>query len=187
MAEADLRLILASAAEKLRLCSIARRAASAAIFQIPERRPCPYCENLAGRYAAHGPPAVVMEDEYVVAFLAPTPLGGMEGHTLVTTCRHVESIFDLSTEEEAALGSALADTARALRSALNPPGVLIQQNNGIAAFQTVPHVHFHVIPKVSGPFPPSRPAELLPNALRQQQAAMIRSHWPESRTRLQIT
>lgn len=49
----------------------------------------------------------------------------------------------------------VARAARMLRAALDPDGLLIQQDNGIAAFQTVPHVHFHVIPKRADvPFPP---------------------------------
>ncbi len=117
---------------------------------IPERDPCPYCENFAGRYAWHGPSTVVAEDDTIFVFLAPASLGGMEGHTLVTTRRHVETIFDLTPEDEVAIGRAVARAARAVRSAFDPDGVLIQQHNGVAAFQTVPHVHVHVIPKRHG-------------------------------------
>jgi hypothetical protein len=93
---------------------------------LPERDPCPYCENFAGRYAWHGPPAVVAEDETIFVFLAPAALGGMAGHTLVTTRRHVATIFDLTPDEEAALGRAVARAARAIRAAFDPDGVLVQ-------------------------------------------------------------
>jgi histidine triad (HIT) family protein len=145
---------------------------------IPERDPCPYCENFAGRYAWHGPPAVVAEDETVYVFLAPASLGGMAGHTLVTTRRHVETIFDLTPEEEAALGRAVARAARAVRAAFDPDGVLVQQHNGAAAFQTVPHIHFHVIPKRQGvPFPPAEEVPVTPSEERAEIARRLREHW----------
>jgi histidine triad (HIT) family protein len=121
---------------------------------------------------------VIAEDELTFAFLAPSPLGGMPGHTLVTTRRHVETIFDLTGAEAAALGLAVVAAARAVRAALAPAGVLIQQNNGVAAFQTVPHVHVHVIPKIPGPFPPAQPPELVPYEERAELAERLSRHWP---------
>lgn len=145
---------------------------------IPERDPCPYCENFAGRYARHGPPAVVAEDETTYVFLAPAALGGMAGHTLVTTRRHVETIFDLTPDEEVAIARAVARAARAVRSAFDPDGVLIQQHNGVAAFQTVPHVHVHVIPKRAGtPFPPVEEVPVTPAEERAVIARRLREHW----------
>ncbi len=146
-------------------------------FVIPERDPCPYCENFAGRYARHGPPAVVAEDEVLFIFLAPASLGGTEGHTLVPTRRHVETIFDLTPDEEVALGRATARAARAVRAAFDPDGVLIQQHNGVAAFQTVPHLHVHVIPKAPGPFPPVGEVPVIPSEERAATARRLREHW----------
>lgn len=144
---------------------------------VPDREPCPYCENLAGRYAWHGKPAVIAEDGVICVFLAPAPMGGMPGHALVIPKRHVETIFDLEEHEEAAVARAVARTARTLRAGLDPEGVLIQQHNGVAAFQTVPHVHFHVIPKVPGPFPPLETPPVVPAAERAKLAAHLRRHW----------
>jgi len=145
---------------------------------IPVRDPCPYCENFAGRYAWHGPPAVVAEDQIVFIFLAPASLGGMDGHTLVTTRRHVETIFDLTPDEEVAIGRAVARAARAVRSAFDPDGVLVQQHNGVAAFQTVPHFHVHVIPKrADAHFPPLEDVPVTPSAERAEIARILREHW----------
>lgn len=99
----------------------------------------------------------------------------MPGHTLVIPKRHVETIFEVTEEEGAALGQAVARVARALRSLLDPDGVLVQQHNGEAAFQTVPHVHFHVIP-IDSPFPPTQPPAIIPYEERRAQAAAIRHH-----------
>jgi len=172
--------LLAQAAEKLRVGSLEPIVLPLDEFQIPVRSPCPYCENFAGRYGPNGPPALVVEDRLTVVYLAPAPMGGMPGHALVTTRRHVETIFDLASEEEAALAAALCATARAIRSTLAPAGILIQQNNRVAAFQTVPHIHFHVIPKVPGPCPPSQPPEVVPYEQRAELATRLRAHWPSA-------
>jgi histidine triad (HIT) family protein len=37
-----------------------------------------------------------------------------------------------------------------VKSALDAPGILLAQVNGSAAGQTVPHVHFHIIPRRGG-------------------------------------
>jgi histidine triad (HIT) family protein len=95
----------------------------------------------------------------------------------VTTKRHVETIFDLTQAEASTLGAAIARTAQMLRVALDPDGVLVQQNNGVAAFQTVPHIHFHVIPKTAGPFPPIEPPALIPSDERAALADELRPHW----------
>jgi histidine triad (HIT) family protein len=178
----DARLVLARAAEKLRVASVAAGDATAdetvdGGFRVPVLSPCPYCENFAGRYAPHGPPAVIAEDELTCAFLAPAPLTGLPGHTLVVTRRHAETIFDLRPDEEAALGAAIAAAARAVRAVLDPPGLLVHQHNGVAAFQTVPHVHVHVVPKAPGPFPPATTPEIVPHEERARLARVLRAHW----------
>jgi histidine triad (HIT) family protein len=145
---------------------------------VPDRVPCSYCENFAGRYPWHGPPAVIYEDEELYVFLAPAPLGGMPGHTLVCPKRHVETIFDLTDDEAALLGVAVSRAARMVRDVVDPAGVLVQQHNGEAAFQTVPHLHFHVIPKVDdSPFPPTEWLDVMPAEERAELAAQLGSHW----------
>ncbi len=140
--------------------------------------PCSYCENFAGRDPWHGPPAVVHEDATTSVFLAPASLGGMKGHTLVVIRRHVETIFDLLREEESAFGHAVARAARAVRTAFDPDGILVEQRNGVAAGQTVPHVHVHVIPRRAGaPFPPEHWVELTPAEERAELAQRLRRCW----------
>lgn len=182
--EPAFRRLLAVAGEKLRMTSSLPPAAledgatTQRTMRIPHLTPCPYCENFAGRFSTRsGPPAVIHEDDSVYVFLAPAALGGMPGHTLVTTKRHVETIFDLTSDEATSLGATVARTARMLRAALDPEGLLVQQNNGAAAFQTVPHIHFHVIPKTAGPFPPIEPPDLIPSDVRAALADELRAHW----------
>ncbi|MGI8792715.1 MAG: HIT family protein, partial [Acidimicrobiales bacterium] len=68
--------------------------------------------------------------------------------------------------------------ARAIRESGDPDGVLVLQRNGVVAEQTVPHVHFHVIPRRSGtPFPPAEWVERTSSEQRQAIAARVRSNW----------
>jgi len=151
-------------------------------IQIPVREPCPYCENLAGRYSATaGEPPVVFEDDDTLSYLSPASLGGMPGHVLVIPKRHVETIFDLTREEEARLAHVCATAARVVRDILDPDGLVVLQRNGIAAEQTVPHVHFHVIPRREGtPFPPTEWVEVIPHSERMALAHRLRSAWPDA-------
>ena len=149
-------------------------------IEIPEREPCPYCENLAGRFSeSAGSPPVVFEDAELMVFLAPAPLGGMPGHSLVIPKRHVVTIFDLTMEEEALLAHATATTARVVRDVLDPDGLVVLQRNGRAAEQTVAHVHFHVVPRRDGtPFPPTEWVDTMPHSDRMRWAELLRSAWP---------
>jgi histidine triad (HIT) family protein len=172
------RRLVAQAAEKLRLASVQGDAEPVTGFEVPRLSPCPFCEYLAGRVDAGDPPVVIAEDATTVAYVAANPLGGMPGQVLVITRRHAETILDLRPQEEAALAATVGDAARAVRAALAPPGVLVQQHNGVAAFQTVGHVHVHVVPKVPGPFPPAEPVPRLPLEERVRLAESLRGHWP---------
>ncbi|WP_454730807.1 MULTISPECIES: HIT family protein [Cupriavidus] len=87
----------------------------------------------------------VYEDDDTIAFMDIMPQS--DGHTLVVTKEAAAEIFDLS---EAAAGAAIRTTqrvARAVRAAFSPDGISIGQFNGAAAGQTVPHVHFHIVPR----------------------------------------
>lgn len=90
----------------------------------------------------------VYEDEQTLAFMDIMPQA--DGHTLVIPKAPAETIFDLSPEAARALIASTQKVARAVKSALDAPGILLAQVNGSAAGQTVPHVHFHIIPRHGG-------------------------------------
>jgi diadenosine tetraphosphate (Ap4A) HIT family hydrolase len=73
------------------------------------------------------------------------------GHTLVFPGRRVGSFFELNAEERGAL-LALLDQAKSGLEAGDerPDGYDIGINEGRAAGQTVPHLHFHLIPRRTG-------------------------------------
>lgn len=94
-------------------------------------------------------PAIrVYEDALTVAFMDIMPQA--DGHVLVLPKEPAAELFDLSEEGALACIRTTQHVARAVKAALNPPGMLIAQFNGRAAGQTVPHVHFHIIPRREG-------------------------------------
>ncbi|MEY2474633.1 MAG: histidine triad family protein [Actinomycetota bacterium] len=183
MDERELRVFLATVGEKLRIAASLLAATAEPDgshppgLRVPPMEPCPFCQNIDGTYAPDRAPAVVFEDDLVYIFLTRGPLGGLAGHALVCPKRHAPTILDLTQDEAAALGQAVARTARAVHDFVNPHGLLVQQNNGVAAFQTVPHVHFHVIPKTVGPFPPLEPPPQIPDDELLATAASLRERW----------
>ena len=109
----------------------------------------------------------LFEDERTLAFMDLMPQS--EGHALVITREPAETLFELSPEGAAACMRTAQHVAAAVKRAFDAPGILISQVNGSVAGQTVPHVHFHIIPR--------RPGEQLlmhaavkadPEVLRQQ-------------------
>ena len=87
----------------------------------------------------------VYEDELVFAFLDIGPLSA--GHTLVIPREPAATIDLLSDESAAAIGRVLPRLCRAVCKATGARAYNILQNNGAAAHQEVPHVHFHIIPR----------------------------------------
>jgi len=90
----------------------------------------------------------VYEDEATVAIMDIMPQA--DGHVLILPKEAAVEIFDLSAGSAMACIRTTQIIAKAIKAALNPPGLLIAQINGSAAGQTVPHVHFHVIPRREG-------------------------------------
>jgi histidine triad (HIT) family protein len=72
------------------------------------------------------------------------------GHVLVAAKAHAENIFDLKEAQAAAVFSAAARVARAIRAAFEPQGLSVYQANGRAAGQTVFHFHLHLVPRHEG-------------------------------------
>jgi histidine triad (HIT) family protein len=83
----------------------------------------------------------------VTAFFPLEP--ATQGHTLVVPNRHVSELADLTPIEIGDLGKAVLRTARAIRVGVSPDGLNVIQSTGAAATQTVPHVHFHLVPRWS--------------------------------------
>lgn len=104
------------------------------------RAACPFCSLPDGRVVASNALAIAIRDGYPVS----------PGHTLIIPRRHVASIADATQDEVRALWSLLADARRSLDESMRPAGYNIGVNDGVAAGQTVMHLHVHLIPRYAG-------------------------------------
>jgi histidine triad (HIT) family protein len=90
------------------------------------------------------PAAKVYEDEHVIAFMDAGQVN--PGHVIVATKKPFETITDADAESAAALFAAAYRIARAVERAFKPAGLTLLQANRPAGWQTVPHLHLHVLP-----------------------------------------
>jgi len=100
----------------------------------------------------------VYEDEATLAIMDIMPQA--EGHVLVLPKEPAAELFGLSDEAAAACIRTTRRVATAVKAALGAPGVMVAQFNGSAAGQTVPHVHFHIVPREQAA--PLRPHAAVP-------------------------
>jgi histidine triad (HIT) family protein len=94
------------------------------------------------------PSTRVYEDERTIAFMDINPLN--DGHTLVIPRAHATTLFDADDADLRAAIATAKRVAKAIREALRPDGLNLLQANGAAAFQSVPHFHFHLVPRFTG-------------------------------------
>jgi histidine triad (HIT) family protein len=94
------------------------------------------------------PAAKVYEDEHTIAFMDAGQVN--PGHVIVATKAQVETILDLDDALAGALFRTVARVARAVDAAFRPEGITVLQANRPAGWQTVPHVHVHVLPRHAG-------------------------------------
>lgn len=94
------------------------------------------------------PAAIVWEDEQVIAFMDAGQVN--PGHVLVAPRRVAETLLDLEEAEAAHLFAVAHRVARAVQAAFRPAGITLLQTNRPAGWQTVPHVHVHVLPRHEG-------------------------------------
>ncbi|MEQ8396600.1 HIT family protein [Thalassobaculum sp.] len=91
------------------------------------------------------PCARVYEDEDTLAFMDAGQVN--PGHVIVASKHPCATILDLTDDQAAALFRTAAKVARAVDAAFAPAGITILQANQPAGWQTVPHVHLHVLPR----------------------------------------
>ena len=111
---------------------------------MPTDPDCVFCKIVAGDLPSHR----LYEDDRVLAFLDAGPLS--EGHTLVIPKGHYLTLDQVPPDDAAAVGALLPKLSRAITHATGAPDWNVLQNNGPAAGQVVPHVHFHLIPRPVG-------------------------------------
>ncbi|MCL4799450.1 MAG: HIT family protein [Burkholderiales bacterium] len=91
------------------------------------------------------PCAKVYEDAHVFAFMDAGQVN--PGHVIVATKQPFETLMDADEASAAALMVAARRIARAVEAAFGAEGVTVLQANRPAGWQTVPHLHLHVLPR----------------------------------------
>lgn len=90
-------------------------------------------------------PAIkVYEDERTLAFMDIMPQA--DGHTLVIPKTPAITLLDLPADDLAYTMQIVQKVAQAMKKALAVEGIVLMQLSGEQAGQTVPHIHFHLIP-----------------------------------------
>ncbi len=102
---------------------------------------CVFCHIARGE----SPASIVYEDELILAFLNLNQFH--PGHTLVIPREHLADVRELEAATGAALMAALSRLTRAVGEAFPCEGISVWHAIGPAAFQDVPHLHFHILPR----------------------------------------
>jgi histidine triad (HIT) family protein len=103
---------------------------------------CIFCKIIAGQI----PVFKVYEDDAVLAFLDISPI--VRGHTIVIPKDHHPSLVETPPQTLATLSSKLPRITRAVLAATRAKACHLLVNNGADAMQTVPHLHYHILPRV---------------------------------------
>ncbi len=116
---------------------------------------CPFCKIAAGELASER----VDEDEHTVAFMDINPW--TRGHALVIPRSHSKNLYEVDPDDLAHTVKAAQRLALTMRDRLHPDGVNLLNSCEPAAWQTVFHLHVHVIPRYDDDalVPPGKPLE----------------------------
>lgn len=105
---------------------------------------CLFCRIVAGEI----PSTKIYEDATTFAFMDINP--GTLGHALVIPKVHAADIHDVPADVLGDLARTAQRVANAAKQRLGCAGVNLVQSSGAAAFQSVFHIHVHVIPRYEG-------------------------------------
>jgi histidine triad (HIT) family protein len=105
---------------------------------------CIFCKVLAGEI----PGERVYEDDHAIAVMDINPW--TRGHAVVFPRKHAANLFEIEDGELERVAVAAKRVATAMKDRLACDGVNLFQSNGAAAWQTIFHLHVHVIPRYEG-------------------------------------
>ena len=107
-----------------------------------DREPdCIFCGIVDGEL----PSTTIAETERAIAFMDINPV--TPGHALVIPRAHATDLFDVAEADLAACTALAKEIAGRAKDRLGADGVNLLNCSGEAAWQTVFHIHIHVIPR----------------------------------------
>ena len=98
------------------------------------------------------PSKIVYEDDKIIAFNDVDPQAPV--HILVIPKKHLESLDDVDEKDIELLGYIMYKIHDIAKDAGIKNGYRVISNNGEDAFQTVKHMHFHILGKRKLTWPP---------------------------------
>lgn len=101
---------------------------------------CPFCYLPPFRILSEDALSLVIRDGFSVS----------PGHSLIIPKRHCVSFFEITEDERNSLFRLLTEAKAGLDVEFRPDGYNIGINDGVAAGQTVFHLHVHLIPRYHG-------------------------------------
>jgi len=90
---------------------------------------------------------IILQDDYVTAFISSCWWKNNKGHVIIIPNKHIENIYDLSSEISYRIHDLEKDIAIALKETYRCDGVSSRQHNEPCGNQDVWHYHLHVFPR----------------------------------------
>lgn len=103
---------------------------------------CIFCKIIAGEISSYK----IYEDDFVLSFLDIAPIN--PGHTLVIPKKHIANMEDVDEKTLCQIMKVVKKIGEAIKNGLGVAGYNIFENNDPVAGQIVPHLHFHIVPRV---------------------------------------
>lgn len=100
---------------------------------------CPFCDHSVLNSQQF------YEEDLVVALYTHKPV--LPGHSLIIPKRHVERFEELTGNEILQIGQVVQKVNQAAEKVFGTSSYLLLQKNGKEVGQSVPHIHFHYIPR----------------------------------------
>ncbi len=102
--------------------------------------PCLFCHPK--------PHEIIKETEHALLITDSYPVS--PGHCLVIPKRHIQTFFESSAEENMEFHQLIQHAKKWVEENHKPDAYNIGCNNGVAAGQSVFHLHIHIIPRYIG-------------------------------------
>ena len=100
---------------------------------------CPFCDKKVVEYQKY------FENDIVLGLISHRPVA--KGHCLIIPKRHIDTFDKLNDEETLAISNLIKKTHLTAAKVLHADSFILLQKNGRNVGQTVPHIHFHYIPR----------------------------------------
>lgn len=103
---------------------------------------CIFCKIVSGDIPSYK----IYESDSILSFLDIAPVS--KGHSLVIPKKHFANLEDIPENELCDLIKAVKNIGLSIKKGLGVAGYNVSENNDPVAGQIIPHIHFHIVPRV---------------------------------------